>query len=844
MRVAPSADGVSIWSAELFGSSEVSRIQDFLSRTFAVAEVQSVELRRATSFGRIRFGAVASPRQLWKKLGRALSGASDVPPSSATEGGLLPRFDAGLLHLGGPGTRSVHVTRVGGSLSTWRVRHRSENTLHLWHPVLRNRRDVVFRLEEELAAILGVEEFRASALTAGVKIRFDTTALTVERLAQELEKAWPRLLEGLDGPPSRKRFIAAGALLGLAFAGQYVVPALRPVAVAGVILYSFPNVVRAVKQLARGEVGVYALYSTGLGFMLKSGLPFTSTVMAVLMQFWPRLARRKIVSSQRRLFARHRHRPVWARIATSDGVDLEVSVDDLRKDDLIVVHRGELVPVDGVVQEGSAVVADGAPFRAEQVEHRSPGDRISAGAFVCDGRLTIRVERTGRQTSASYLASLLPHAPLAAMPSLLEVERIANRNAKPILALSALSLGLTRTLRPSQAVIRPDYVTGPRLSAQLSALQGLAHGAQEGIFFRDPAALDRLAGADVYVFDDTAGLARRRIEVATVETVNGVPEALVASYAMAACRRARTEQSLALATFTSSLAVAHQQVESVRHRAGVTRYRDSSGDTIEVATAQHIAGLKIDVPRTLQSALARRDQTGDRMDNDVDSETGNEVGDDAPSLRPLWVLRDGEIIGVVSFTRGGELSGKRVVSAIKRQNRRARFVCLSRGGGAQVQALAGELDIELSHGDLDPQAKANFIRGLGRKTVWVGDGTAPDARDPIAASTVSVSVAPSWHSRQDLADVLMPHQGLDALPAVIDVARAHESRLARDYRTVYATNTVGLGGAFLARFNALHTGLLSNVGTGIIYARHARSLDRLASAIEDERARLKRSALR
>jgi cation transport ATPase len=367
-------------------------------------------------------------------------------------------------------------------------------------------------------------------------------------------------------------------------------------------------------------------------------------------------------------------------------------------------------------------------------------------------------------------------------------------------------------------VIRPDYVTAPRLSAELSALHGIAQGAQQGIFFRNPAALDHLALVDVYVFDDTAGLDRRRLEVATVRVAHGVAEALVASYALTASAKPRDERGRALSTIASSLTAPYPNVEPLRHHAGVTRYRDSSGNAIEVATAEYVSALKIEVPKSFELPLSQPSKASDGR---------KDIHDDEAALRPLWVLRNGQVIGAVSFARSGELVGKQLVASIKTNNKRARFVYLSRDDESRGRALAEALGIDLSYGDLGQEAKANLIRGLGRQTLWVGDGTDLDNRQAIAASTVSVSVARYRHSPQDVADILLPQKGLDALPAAIELGRAHELRLARDYKTVYAANAAGVGGAFFARFNSLQTGLLSNVGTGIIYARRARALDRL-----------------
>ncbi len=831
LRVALGAKGVSVWSAEIFGGTEPTRVRDFLSRAFGVEEVKGVELRPAASFGSISYGSVGNPAQVWRKLSRALSPSETSPGLGAGEP--LRRVDAGLLYLDAPGTTPIRVTRIGAVLSTWRLRAQGDGTLRVWHPALRNRRDVVFRLEEELAAILGVEDFRVNALTARVSIRFDHAATNAERVALELEKAWPRLLDGLDGPPSRKRLVASAGLLGLAYTGQYLVPVVRPVAVAAVAIYGFPNVVNAGKQLRHGQVGLPALYSTGLAFMLFTGLPFTASVMAGFMQLWPHLARGKLVRSQRRLFALQRRRPTWARVSKDDGIEIEVNTDELRRGDRITVRRGETISVDGIVEEGSAAVVDQAPFGGNQAEDRAAGDAVFAGTFVRDGSLIIRVERVGAETSASTIDSLLPHGNFVGLPSSLEAERIANRNVKPILALSALNLVLTRVLQPSQAVVRPDYATAPRLSAQLSALQGVAHGWEKGALFRNPGALDRLAQADAYVIDDSAGLERRSLEVAKVESVQGFDEELLVGYVLAAHRASRNEQSRALAAFAGTGIGARVKAESLARHAGVTRYRDALGGAIEVATPGYLAAAKIKVPQRFRSALAAPTRAAKR-------DQGAPQASDRSQLRPLAVLRDQEVIGVVSFARTGEVIGKQFVAALAAQNPRARIVYLSRD--PQAEALAGELGIASAHAGLRQTEKLALIRNLGRSTLWIGDGSDPEAREPIAASSVSVSIAPLSRVQDDAADVLLPHRGLSALPELLEISRAHAQRLERDYRMVYAANVAGAVGAFLASFTPLQTGLLSNVGTGLIYARHAWVLERLASAAEDRAALLKHSA--
>src|ERR1700727_2942410 len=72
VRIAPGAEGVSIWSPALFAGSANAPIREFLERVFAVKEVSAVELRRTESFGRVVYDSVANAREIWRKLSRAL----------------------------------------------------------------------------------------------------------------------------------------------------------------------------------------------------------------------------------------------------------------------------------------------------------------------------------------------------------------------------------------------------------------------------------------------------------------------------------------------------------------------------------------------------------------------------------------------------------------------------------------------------------------------------------------------------------------------------------------------------------------------------------------------------
>jgi manganese/zinc-transporting P-type ATPase C len=830
LRIAPGDDGVSIWSAELFGDRDKAQLRKFLSRVFSVEEVAAVEILRAEAFGRVHYESSGTGPEIWRKLARALqphraARSNNGRPVDEANDGKAP--DAGNLFLDGPDASRIFVHRVGSALSTWRVRYRDSGEMRLTHPVLRNRRDVAYRLEEVLAAIAGVDGFATNTLTASVTIRFNPQILNAERLLRQLEKCWPQLLEGLAGPPSVKRLIAAGGLLGLAITGQYLVPRLRPLAVLGVTLYGSHNVAKGAKELARLRVGLPALYSVGLAFSIWTGMPFSSALMAVLMQLWPQLAHRTVTGSQRRLFAVHRQRATWARLIRDDGLETEVDIDAVRPGDLIAIRKGETAPVDGLVTAGLAAVDEEALSGVAGAIDKTPGDRVYAATVVRDGTLNVRVEKIGAESIAGYIGAHLPHGNVDNLPSAAEVERIANRNAKAALALAGVNLAGRRLLRPSQAIIRPDYVTGPRLSAQLAVLHDLGEGINRGIFFRDPTALDRLPATDIYVFDDASGLAQQPVEVADVISAGAVAAETVLGYATAAFPLSQNERARALAGRSVRQEVSIPEISHRQRRAGAICYRDREDRQVEVAISAHINNSNVDIPSSVTDAVA------------ASGAANGSGGYIEFFLRPLWIVRDGELLGAITFRRHGEPEGAEVIGALQARNKRSRFVYISSAAQAAAEALARQIGISTVFGGLDKEGKARALNRLGCRTMWIGNGASPEAIPSIEASAVSISIAGASTAPSDAADIVFLQPGLQNLLPLRRIAHSHHARIGADYRVVYAANLAGVAGGFFAGFGSLEAGLISNFGTGYVYARRLKQIYDLVSQTEERRAKFR-----
>jgi cation transport ATPase len=305
--------------------------------------------------------------------------------------------------------------------------------------------------------------------------------------------------------------------------------------------------------------------SVSLGFLLWTGLPFASSVVATLSQFWPALANGLVARSEHRLFAEHHRRLIWARLAIATDDEMRIELADLKHGTTIWAQKGDIIPVDGIVIEGLAAIDEDILTGARGAFDRTVGDRVYAGTLVRGGSVAIRSDRAGEATSGAALSRALPHGAVSRLPSGDDAERIANRNAKPALVLAGLLLFVTRTPRLSQVATRPDYATAPRLSAHLSALKAVAESLSAGALVRNPSALDLLLAADVCIFDDSVNFAARRVQVAEVQSRNWAAREEALGFAAVALAESDDSRAAAL----------NRESERRRPSAGPSGYRPS-----------------------------------------------------------------------------------------------------------------------------------------------------------------------------------------------------------------------------------------------------------------------------
>ena len=195
-------------------------------------------------------------------------------------------------------------------------------------------------------------------------------------------------------------------------------------------------------------------------------------------------------------------------------------MDRLQAGDVIVVNTGEVVPVDGFIKEGMAMIDQHALTGESTPAEKGIGDRVFASTVMVAGKVYVEVEKAGNETASAKISQILNDTAGYKLTSQHKGERLADKAVIPTLALASVGMA---TLGPAGAVaiLNSDFGTGIRMAAPLAMLSSLALCAHKGILVKDGRALELMNEVDTVLFDKTGTLTRERPEVGRVIACDG-----------------------------------------------------------------------------------------------------------------------------------------------------------------------------------------------------------------------------------------------------------------------------------------------------------------------------------
>jgi heavy metal translocating P-type ATPase len=777
----PGDNRIQITSPTLFSDAYSTFSRRFIERLFLAPEVESVEIdgskRRAEIA--IRPGEAGWREQI-TKISRLLS---DQPSADGSSPWVLPQI------IQDSKRKVVRVYRHGTMLSTWSIKHETEGRIRFQNLALHRKRDLCQAVERELMSVPGVDSYHTNDLTASVLVYYNQRQIQKHQLIEILDEVLHKA-EDIEQTRTDFDFALATASLGLAAASQFLAPVFLPIS-AGVFIYSVvPSFKSAHKVLFKEKrLGVDVLDTIVVLTCLSTGQIFAGTVLAWCLSFGRKLVKKTEDDSKKMLLNVFGKQPrfVWL---YREGIEIEIPLEKLKLNDVIIVHTGETIPVDGEIVDGMAMIDQHALTGESAPAEKIKGDKVFAATTMLAGKIQVAVTSTGSETTSAKLTRILNDTAGYKLRSQSHGEELADKAVIPTLALASLGLG-TIGLGGATAIINCDLGTGIRMAAPLGMLTSLTLCAQHGILVKDGRALELMRKVDTFLFDKTGTLTRERPEVGRILTFGSYSEEQILGWAAAAEYKFSHPIAKAILSKFESLGLPMAKTDESKYHVGYGITVHVDGHTVRVGSARFMKHENILLPIEL------------------DQETEN-VHRDGNSL--ILVAVDDSLGGAIEMCAANRPEALEVINGLRARGAK-HLAIISGDHDRPTRNLANKLGMDRYFAEVLPQDKAKYVELLqkeGRTVCFVGDGI----NDSIALKKANVSISLRGASTvaTDTAQVVFMEESLTKLLRLRDISQDLQRNVDRSWGLIIVPNIVCVSGAFLAGFGVMHSMVFNQIG--------------------------------
>ncbi len=398
----------------------------------------------------------------------------------------------------------------------------------------------------------------------------------------------------------------------MAAIAQFAAPGLLP-AVAVLFAYTSIPTFKAARGVLVDErrLGVDVLDAIVVVGCLGTMAIFPGAVLCWCLSFGRVLVKKTQDDSKKLLLNAFGKQPryVWL---YRDGAEVQIAMDRLEPLDVIVVNTGEVVPVDGIIAQGMAMIDQHALTGESTPAEKGVGDRVFAATLMVAGKVLVQVEKSGNETASAKISQILNDTAGYKLSSQHKGERLADKAVVPTLAVSAVGMA-AMGLGGAVAVLNSDFGTGIRMAAPLAMLSSLALCANKGILVKDGRALELMNEVDTVLFDKTGTLTRERPEVGRMIASHGFSPERILQFAAAAERKFHHPIALAILHKAQELGLELPATDDTQYKVGYGITVGVLGHTIKVGSKRFMDLEGVEITPEVAAALEQSHLEGHTM---------------------------------------------------------------------------------------------------------------------------------------------------------------------------------------------------------------------------------------
>ena len=477
--------------------------------------------------------------------------------------------------------------------------------------------------------------------------------------------------------------------------------------------------------------------------------------------------------------------------------DILVSTSDVKAGDLVRVHMGKIIPFDGTVVSGEAMVNQ-ASLTGESIPVQKNAEGIVyAGTVLEEGELVIRVDQTNGSSRYEKIVTMIEESEKLKTSMESKASHLADKLVPYTLLGTGLTYALTRNATKALSVLMVDFSCALKLAMPISVLSAIREASLHNITVKGGKYLEAMAEVDTIVFDKTGTLTKANPTVVDVVSFNGQDSDELLR--IAACLEEHFPHSMAKAVVDAAAEknLEHEEVHS----------------EVEYIVAHGISSM-IDGQKVV---IGSHHFVFEDEKCTVDPEKMGTFNSLPPEYSHLYMAINNRLAAVICIEDPLREEASAVIRSLKMAGI-GKVVMMTGDSDRTAKAIAKKAGIDEYYSEVLPEDKANFVekeKAKGRKVIMIGDGI--NDSPALSAADIGISISDGAEIAREIADVTIGADNLYEIVTLKALSNSLVKRIDKNYRFIVSFNAglivLGVAGIIPPTMSALlHNGSTLAIG--------------------------------
>ena len=565
-----------------------------------------------------------------------------------------------------------------------------------------------------------------------------------------------------------------------------------PLRIAHTIYMASKYIIKGIKVLLKGKLEVEVLDAISIGVsIVRRDYSTAGSVMLLLglgsmLEEW---THKKSLSDLARSMSLNIDK-VW--VKTEDG-EVLLPINKVKENDKIVVRAGNLIPLDGKIIYGEAMVNQ-ASLTGESIPVvKNAGSYVYAGTVVEEGECVFEIDKQNGDSRYDKIVSMIENSEKLKSNTEAKASSLADKLVPYTLLGSALTYLFTRNITKTLSVLMVDFSCALKLAMPLTVLSAMRESSKYGITVKGGKFLENIAKADTIVFDKTGTLTYANPVVEKVIAVGDNDEREMLR--LAACLEEHFPHSMARAVVDKAAmeGLFHEEMHSeveyvVAH--GISSVVD--GERVIIGSAHFI----------FEDENVIIDETDKHIIENLDHKYSH-----------LYMAIGGKLAAIICIFDPLRKEAKSVLEKLKKLGI-TKTVMMTGDNEKTARAIALEVGVDEYYASVLPEDKANFVeqeKKNGKTVIMIGDGI--NDSPALSAADCGIAISDGAAIAREIADITIAADDLNELVVLKEIANGLNNRVDRNYRFVLGFNSALIVAGVTGLIAPTLSALLHNTST-------------------------------